>query len=108
MSISEAQRGALHLYCKRLADAMNDAGYDMNAVFDIIHEQGVGIPWNMMRVKENLYKQILDKMTGKESTEDMSKVEPGDVYAVLDRWTSEHLGIHIEWPSEESLHENKR
>lgn len=88
----------MHLYFERLADALNDAGYDMVAVFDVIQTYGVKIPWSKERVKENLYKPILEKMTGKHSTEDQTKMEPGDVYLVLDRWTSENLGIHVEWP----------
>ena len=81
------QNAALHKFFALLADALNDAGLDQRVVFEAMRE-GVEIPWNEATVKENLYKPILEAMTGKTSTTEMDTVDPSEVYNVLHRWLS--------------------
>jgi len=96
--LTPAQRGAMHLYFEHLANALNDAGLDMVKVL----KPGIDIPWTKQSVKDHLYKPVLEAMTGKESTEDMTTVDPEAVYKVLNRHTADKLGISLEWPSKES------
>jgi len=95
------QNKALHKYCELLAEALNDAGYEMKAVLAV---KQVDIPWNKDRVKDVLWKPLQEAMTGKESTTELSTTDPSEIYNVLDRHISSNFGIHVEWPSEESLY----
>ena len=90
------QNKSLYLYFDLLADALNDAGYEMKHVMEI---KEVDVPWTKERVKEVLFKSIMEAMTGKRSTTELDTVEISKIYDVLDRHTSEKLGIHVEWPS---------
>lgn len=92
---TDHQRNALHLYCERLAGALNDAGYEIKHV---ICANPVEIPWSKETVKDLLWRPIQEAMTGKYSTEDLSRVEPGEVYDVLSRHLGEKFGIFVEWP----------
>ena len=40
-------------------------------------------------------------MTGKHSTTELDKIEPGDIYSVLDRHLGEKFGLHVKFPSED-------
>lgn len=90
-----SQNKALHLYCSRLAEAMNDAGYDQaHREFEKVSNE-----WTMYSVKEKLFKPILEAMAGKESTTEASTLDYDKVHRSLNRWTSTHLGISIDFPN---------
>lgn len=94
------QNAALHLYCEHLAEALNDAGFEMKAVLEA---KSVDVPWNKSSVKEVLWRPIMQAMTGKDSTTDMNTVDPSEVYEVLNRHIAENFHISVPWPSEESM-----
>lgn len=96
------QNKSLHKYCELLAEALNDAGYEMKAVLAV---KSVDVPWSKDTVKEVLWRPIQEAVTGKSSTTELNTVEPSEVYAILDRHISQNFGVHIEWPSEESLYQ---
>lgn len=96
---SKKQRGALHIWCRDMATALNDAGYDMQKVLN--RERPVDIPWSLDRFKEFCYKPTLEAMTGKKSTEDQKSVTPSEVYDVLARHFSKTYGVHVSWPCKE-------
>ena len=78
-----------------LADALNDAGYDMKKTL----KPEVEIPWTPEMVKEHLWKPIQKIMMDKESTTEMETMDPDEVYRVLDRFMAEKFGISVDWPS---------
>ena len=91
------QNNSLHKYFELLAQALNDAGYDMRKTL----KPGIDIPWDRDRIKEFLWRPIQVAMTGKASTTELNTVEPSEIYAVLDRHLGEKFGIHIEFPHDE-------
>jgi len=95
------QNKSLHKYCELLAEALNDAGYEMKAVLAV---KQVDIPWNKDRVKGVLWKPLQEAITGKESTTELNTVDPSEIYAILDRHISQNFGVHVPWPCEESLY----
>jgi len=99
------QNKSLHVYCERLAEALNEGGFEMKAVLEV---KAVDVPWNKERVKEVLWRPIQEAMTGKASTTELNTVDPNEIYEVLDRHISSNFGVHVEWPSEESLSEKCR
>jgi len=91
-----AQNNAIHLYCELLAEALNNAGYEMKEVFKVME---VDIPWNKDRVKDLIWKKIQAPMTEKFSTTELNTKEVGEVYKVVDRAISSNFGVHVEFPS---------
>lgn len=101
---TEQQNKAIHLWCQLLADALNDAGYDIQHV---LTQKQVSIPWSGETVKELLWREIQRAMFDKESTTALSISEVSEVYEVLDRHISEKFGVHVEFPSEAQLAQEK-
>lgn len=99
MKRTSQQNRSLHLYCELLADALNSAGYEMKAVLAV---KQIDVPWSPERVKEVLWRPIQIAMTGKHSTTDLNRLEPGQVYEVLNRHIAQNFGVSVPWPSEES------
>ena len=94
---TKKQRGALHVWCNLMAEALNDSGADMQKVLN--RRNPVDIPWSMDRFKEFIYKPMLEAMTGMKSTEQQKTVSPSEVYNVLAKHFSQHYGVHVPWPS---------
>ena len=93
------QNRSLHLWFQQLADALNAAGWNVQKTL----RHDVEIPWNAALIKELIYRPVMTAMTGKESTTNLDTIEPSQVYEVLNLHLGEKLGVHVEWPSEESL-----
>ena len=89
------QNKAMHLYFRMLAEALNDAGYDMKKTL----KPEIEIPWTPEMVKEHLWKPIQKIMMDKESTTEMETMDPDEVYRVLDRFMADKFGISVDWPS---------
>jgi len=91
---TKLQNNALHLWCTKLANALNDAGLDMRAVLKPDHF----IPWSMLSVKENLFKTVMKAVyPGKESTAKLDTKEITKVAQIVDKKMLE-LGINEQWP----------
>ena len=86
---TKRQRGALHLWCDMVADTLNDAGLDMRVVL----KPTVAINWNRYTVKENIYKPLLLAMSGKDSTEEQSTIDPTVIVDYLTRHLGEKFGV---------------
>lgn len=95
---TDQQRKAIEVYCNMLSDCMNAAGYEKRAVFAKMRE-GFDIPWSQDSVKEDLFKPIVKAMFKKGSTTELEPGQVNEVYKVLDKWTSENLGITVEFPN---------
>jgi len=91
------QNKSLHKYCTLLADALNDAGYDMRKTL----KPEIDIPWTPQSVKNHLWRPIQMAMYNKESTADLDTKEPSEVHKVLDRHTAERFNISIAFPTNE-------
>lgn len=92
------QRGALHVWCEQCAKTLNDAGiYHVRK--SVFGDRMIEIPWTKMLFKESVYTPILNAMTGKESTEDQTTVDPSDVANVISKQYAENGLICPPWPS---------
>ena len=91
------QNRALHLYCKHVADALNEKGLGVTAVLK------PEIQFSMLTIKEQLYKPILAALRGKESTTQMNTEEMNAVYDVMNKALSEKFGISVGFPSSDEL-----
>ena len=98
---SNAQNNALHLYCRRLAEVLNDRGLPMQKVLE---KKSVDVLWSGERVKETLWKPVQEALIGTESTADANTVDYDKVHEVL----SHHLGqvfskhdLYVPFPNKE-------
>ena len=93
------QNKSLHKYFELLADALNDAGWGVKKL--LTRKPEVEIPWDKGKVKELLWKPIQEAVIDKESTTEADTSEYSKVYDVLNRYTSENLGVGVPWPHKE-------
>lgn len=91
------QFNALHLWCERLATALNDAGLDMRKML----KESIQIPWTKTTVKNELWRPIQIIVCGAESTKDPAPHEYVEIYDILNRHLSEKKGIHVAWPEKD-------
>ncbi|NKQ38564.1 MAG: hypothetical protein HF967_03660 [Methanosarcinales archaeon] len=90
------QNNALHLYFKLLANALNDAGFDMKKVI----RKEIDIPWNGMTVKEYIWRPVQKIFLRKNSTTKLDKIKEIDqIYDIVNRIISERCGISIPFPN---------
>lgn len=93
-SASQKQLNALEVWCRQLAEVLSSAGLDMRQVIQL------EIPPSQHNIKENVYKPVLEAMTGKTSTRDQSTIDPDAVARVIGKNLSERFGITPPpWPS---------
>lgn len=96
------QNRALHLYFRLLAEALNEAGYDMKAVI----RKEVDIPWTMESVKEYLWRPIQKQYILEKSTVQLSTKNIDEIYDIVNRVIGERTGVFIPFPSFETMYEN--
>lgn len=90
------QNRALHMWCKMLADVLNDAGLDQMKVL----KHDACIPWSQHTVKENLWKPVQEVMLNKASTTEADRKDYNDVHMAICRHLAQKLGITCpSWPS---------
>ena len=92
------QNAAMHVFFRNLAQALNDAGFDMK-VFLKSTSSTMPIAWNPVTVKEVLWRPVQEAMTGKHSTTEVNTVEPSDIHQQLMRKISELTGVYVEFPN---------
>lgn len=91
------QNRAMHKYFTLLANALNDAGYDMFKALETIN-YSLEVPWTPESVKSELWKPLQIAMTGKKSTAALDSDEPAKIYEVFNRNIAEKLGVSVHFP----------
>jgi len=99
------QNKSLHLWLEMLADELNGAGYEMG--------DGKLIRLPILYTKENLKAQIVKPMMNAlypeiDSTAQLETTQLQELYKHIDQVVSERTGVHVEFPSIESLSEAQR
>ena len=96
------QNRSLHLWFTQLAQALNDAGYDMRKVI----KADFDISWTDYNVKEYLFRPVMKALYGHKSTKQLTTVEIDKVYMLVDKTIAERTGVHVDWPCLETLMNN--
>ena len=84
-----------------MAENLNDAGYDQMAVYAQFKE-GFKVPWTMYAIK-SIFHVVGNAMFGKDETHKFTTTEIQEIYKVIDQRLSEMTGVHVEWPSIDSM-----
>lgn len=94
------QRKALHKWFELLAEALNDAGFDMKTYFEQ-SEFEQPAPWTKTSIKETLWRRIQVAMFDIDSTEDIDGKQFKKIQEVIDRNIGEATGVYVPFPTEE-------
>lgn len=98
MKRTSSQNKALHLWIRKLAEAMDDSGMDMRTVVK------VPIKPTEANVKEEMLKPVMEALWPDiHSTTELSTAQIGELYEVMNRFTAERLHISVPFPSEEEM-----
>ena len=97
--ITMNQHNSIFKYCDMLADALNDAGFDMEKIFD----DSFSIPWTKTSVKELLWNTVQDAMFGTTSVKHLERENVTKVYDVINRKISQKTGIFVPFPNREDI-----
>lgn len=89
------QNAALHALLRRLAGAMNDAGYDVKK-FLAEAEGKLDIPWTEEAAKEILIRPVIDAMWTKQSTTQLTKSELSESVEVILARVAEITGVTVD------------
>lgn len=93
---SDQQRKALEVYCRLVAEQLNDQGI----TFQMFFKEGVEVPWTQPIVKDNVWRPVQEVMVGEKSTTKPHTNEYPNIYEVINRKLSE-FGIYVPWPCKE-------
>lgn len=91
MTRSEMQNAALHAMFRRLAEALNDAGYDMRS--DQIIKKD--LPWTDHSIKEFLFKPMIAQLYNVKSTTKLTSAQLGESVEALFRAIASRTGVTV-------------
>lgn len=101
---TKKQNSSLHLYCRNLAIALNEAGYQ---VCDVLTKK-LEMSWSDHLIKELLWRKIQEALFDIPSTTRLTTSQTTQVYDELNKIISGRFGIYVPWPSQESQSEEAR
>ena len=87
------QNKSLHLFCQQVADNLNDAGITYDTFFNDSFE----VPWNMLTVKENVWRPLQKAICNIESTTEPLTTDYNEIYDYVNKKLSNY-GIFVPWP----------
>lgn len=102
-SRTSRQNSAMWLYCTMLADALNDAGYDMRT---FPWREGMELPFTKHSVMEVFWRPVMEAMAGKDSTTEQITTDVMAVYEALSRAMAQKVGVAVDWPCIETQMRN--
>ena len=103
MRRTSKQNQALHLFFSLFAELLNEHGLDQRKFL----KPGIEIPWTKESVKEQIWRPIQIAMFDKESTTELETREINQEFDVLNRNLAEKHGLHLPFPSIETLIQQK-
>lgn len=90
-----AQNNALHVYCRLLAEKLNESSLDMKKTL----KHDAEIPWTTDLVKEYLWKPIQVAVTGEKSSSEVTAYDYDEIHKHLSHLLSEKFNIYVPFPS---------
>jgi hypothetical protein len=100
---TDAQRSAIHIWFRQVAEVLNDAGLDKRVVIEKLSKRGIDMPWTESSVKADIYKPIFQVVHDKKSTEDAGTTDHDKVYHGLVKWFGQEFGVPLPpFPSREN------
>ena len=91
------QQKAIEVYCRQVADALNDAGYDKVAFYKAVQSK-IKLPWTQESVKSEIWKVVQKAMLKKSSTTQLTKHEVSDIYETINARVLAERGLYVAFP----------
>lgn len=95
---SALQNRAIHMFCSKLSDAFNNAGFDMPTVINRLFKKP-SLRWSPSAVKERLWREVQIQTFNKTSTTQLETNEVSIVYESLNIATTQTMGVGVSFPS---------
>jgi hypothetical protein len=100
MKRTDQQRKSIEVYCRNVANAMNDAGESVQTVFT------APVDLSQENVKEGMFKVIMTALYPDiKSTTDLDTKQVTEVFENMNRILAERYMISVDWPSQDSLYQ---
>ena len=99
MQRTPKQQAALEVYCKQMAEALNNAGFDQKATIELFTR--IDLPNTQESVKDVFRACMVVGYPEKRSRTELNTMEIQHLYDVVNRAFSTRAGISIDWPSTE-------
>ena len=93
---TSTQNKCVHLYCEQVSQELTGKGI----TFDMFFNPGFEVPWNMLTVKENIWRPLQIAICDKVSTTEPLTTDYNKIYEYVNLKLSDY-GIHVPWPSKE-------
>ena len=95
---SISQNNSIHLYCKMIADTLNDLGCTFT--FKGLKGMDVEVRYTMQIVKETVWRPIQLALFNKESTKDLTTKEVTEIATPIEAYFAQK-GLDIPFPNKE-------
>jgi len=90
---TDAQRNAVHLWIRLVAQLLNDSGIDKRVVIHKMATRGLDTQWTPESFKADVYKPIFQAVAAKQSTEQASTTDHDIVIQGISKWLAQEFGI---------------
>ena len=91
------QNKCVHLYCEQVAQELTSKGI----TYDMFFDPGFEVPWNMLTVKENVWRPLQIAICSKVSTTEPLTTDYNKIYDYVNLKLANYE-IHVPWPSKKS------
>jgi len=91
------QNRSMWKYFNLMADSLNDAGFDFKKFLEVAQYK-LDVPWTPELFKAQIWDIVMESQTGKESTTEMSTIEPSNIHRIVDKRVAELTGVSHAWP----------
>lgn len=96
--MTKPQLNSIWLYCQLVANALNDAGYEVS-IYGANQQVVMATPYTKEFIRENLWKPAQKSLTETESTSKLDSKDPNLIYEAVNMFTANNFGISINFPS---------
>lgn len=104
---SKKENRSLHKLFELIAKELNNNGFDVRIVLQVIAQKGVDMMWSGKLIKELLWRTIQVKYMGERSTTKLTTEDIDNILQMLNKFLAENFHISAPFPSLESLEESK-
>jgi len=89
------QNNAMWLWLQQVAEALNDAGYDMKKTL----KPHIEIPWDKKLAKEFLWNPVQEILTDQKSSTKLKKQDIDRIQETISRHLAETTGVSVAFPN---------
>jgi len=98
---TDTQNAAIHVFCRLIAEQLNDAGYEMVVDSKVLRSE-VEVPWTQDSVKDFLWRKVqMSLYPEKQSTVKLERKEVSEVAEVITRYLSEKFNLQVSFPNKD-------